>query len=106
MKRIVPLFFTGLFICAGFQSQLQAQCNVNEKYDKIVSGYHQSVVLKNDGTFAVWGQDLNNAGTGDLLTPVNMNVTNYPALTGTPLKATIGGAGGSGKEQAILPTST
>lgn len=106
MKRIVPLFFTGLFICAGFQSQLQAQCNVNEKYDKIVSGYHQSVVLKNDGTFAVWGQDLNNAGTGDLLTPVNMNVTNYPALTGTPLKATIGGAGGSGKEQAILLTST
>ncbi|HPN58535.1 MAG TPA: invasin domain 3-containing protein, partial [Chitinophagaceae bacterium] len=83
-----------------------AQCNVNEKYDKVVSGYHQYIALKNDGTFAVWGQDLNNAGTGDLLTPVNITVANFAALTGTPLKATIGGAGGSGKEQAILLTST
>jgi len=87
-------------------STIYAQCNVNEKYDKVVSGYHQSIALKNDGTFAVWGQDLNNAGTGDLLTPVNITVANFPALTGTPLKATIGGAGGSGKEQAILLTST
>ena len=106
MKSATILFTTGIIISLSIPASLFAQCNVNEKYDKIVSGYHQSVVLKNDGTFAVWGQDLNNNGTGDLLTPVNMNVTNYPALTGTPLKATIGGAGGSGKEQAILLTST
>lgn len=106
MKSASILFTSGIFACLCIPNLTNAQCNVNEKYDKIVSGYHQSVVLKNDGTFAVWGQDLNNNGTGDLLTPVNMNVTNYPALTGTPLKATIGGAGGSGKEQAVLLTST
>lgn len=107
MKRVSTLLFSlGSIVLAGNFNSLSAQCNVNEKYDKIVSGYHQSIVLKNDGTFAVWGQDLNNAGTGDLLTPVNITVANFPALTGTPLKATIGGAGGSGKEQAILLTST
>lgn len=106
MKRISTLFTISIFTCLYIPSTIYAQCNVNEKYDKVVSGYHQSIALKNDGSFAVWGQDVNNAGTGDLLTPVNITVANYPALTGTPLKATIGGAGGSGKEQAILLTST
>ena len=106
MKRASILFTTGIFACLCISTTTYAQCNVNEKYDKVVSGYHQSIALKNDGSFAVWGQDVNNAGTGDLLTPVNITVANYPALTGTPLKATIGGAGGSGKEQAILLTST
>ena len=106
MKRASILFTTGIFACLCISTTTYAQCNVNEKYDKVVSGYHQSIALKNDGSFAVWGQDVNNAGTGDLLTPVNITVANFPALTGTPLKATIGGAGGSGKEQAILLTST
>lgn len=107
MKRVPSLLFA--LSCILFLStarKLSAQCNVNEKYDKVVSAYHQSVALKNDGTFAVWGQDLNNAGTGDLLVPTNINSTNFTNLTGTPLKATIGGQGGSGKEQAILLTST
>ena len=106
MKRASILFATGIFACLCIPTTTYAQCNVNEKYDKVVSGYHQSIALKNDGSFAVWGQDLNNAGTGDLLSPINITVANFPALTGTPLKATIGGAGGSGKEQAILLTST
>ncbi|HOZ69542.1 MAG TPA: invasin domain 3-containing protein [Chitinophagaceae bacterium] len=106
MKSVSILFTISIFTCLCNSSAIYAQCNVNEKYDKVVSGYHQSIALKNDGTFAVWGQDLNNAGTGDLLTPVNITVANFAALTGTPLKATIGGAGGSGKEQAILLTST
>lgn len=106
MKRTSTLFTLSIFTCLCIPSTIYAQCNVNEKYDKVVSGYHQSIALKNDGTFAVWGQDLNNAGTGDLLSPVNITVANFPALTGTPLKATIGGQGGSGKEQAILLTST
>lgn len=106
MKSVSILFTLSIFGCLCIPSTIYAQCNVNEKYDKVVSGYHQSIALKNDSTFAVWGQDLNNAGTGDLLTPVNITVANFPALTGTPLKASIGGAGGSGKEQAVLLTST
>lgn len=106
MKSATILFATGIIVSLSIPATLIAQCNVNEKYDKVVSAYHQSIALKNDGTFAVWGQDLNNDGSSDLLSPVNINVANFPALTGTPLKATIGGAGGSGKEQAILLTST
>jgi len=106
MKSASILFTLSIFTCLCIPATIYAQCNVNEKYDKVVSGYHQSIALKNDGTFAVWGQALNNAGTGDLLTPVNITVANFPALTGTPLKASIGGQGGSGKEQAILLTST
>jgi alpha-tubulin suppressor-like RCC1 family protein len=106
MKSASILFTLSIFTCLCIPTSIYAQCNVNEKYDKVVSGYHQSIALKNDGTFAVWGQDLNNSGTGDLLTPMNITVANFPALTGTPLKASIGGQGGSGKEQAILLTST
>lgn len=88
-----------------YGSTSQAQCNVNEKYDKIVSGYHQSIALKSDGSFAVWGQEIASNGTGDHLVPVTLNVANFPALVGTPLKATIGGGAGSTKEQQILLTT-
>jgi gliding motility-associated-like protein len=82
-----------------------AQCDPNSPYDKIVSGYHQSIALKSTGGFATWGQAMASNGTSDVLTPADINVTNYPNLVGTPLKATIGGAGGGGSEQAILLTS-
>jgi gliding motility-associated-like protein len=62
--------------------------------------------LKSDGTFAVWGQDMANNGSSDVLSPQTLNVSNYPALTGTPLKATIGGNGGTSSEQFVVLTTT
>ena len=81
-------------------------CDVNNLYDKIVSGYHQSIATKTDASFSVWGEDLDNSGAGSVLTPLDINVTNFPNLQGTPLKAAIGGQGGGGKEQAILLTTS
>lgn len=96
-------FLTVLFLSRTLS--VSAQCNVNEKYDKIVSGYHSSIAMKSDGAFAVWGQTTMNNGTSDYLVPNDINVTNFPALTGTPLKATLGGQGGGGNDQYILLTT-
>jgi gliding motility-associated-like protein len=85
---------------------VSVQCDVNNPYDKIISGYHQSIAFKTDGSFSVWGEDLDNSGTGNVLIPREINSTNYPNLqTATPLKAAIGGEGGGGSEQAILLTT-
>ena len=81
-------------------------CDPSNFYDKIVSGYHQSVALKSDGSYAVWGENIAASGTSDVLTPLVMTATNYPNLTGTPLKSTIGGEGGGSKEQFVLLTTT
>jgi large repetitive protein len=110
-RRVIPsfLFSQRAVILVSFLIfqvfQVQAQCDPNSPYDKIVSGYHQSIALKSDGGFAVWGQAMAANGTSDVLTPIDLNVANYPNLVGTPLKATIGGAGGGTAEQAILLTS-
>ena len=81
-------------------------CDPSSLYDKIISGYHQSVALKSDGSYVAWGQDMRSTGNTDALSPIAISVSNYPNLTGTPLKSTIGGQGGSGKEQFILLTTT
>ncbi|MEN9332102.1 MAG: hypothetical protein RLZZ94_1192, partial [Bacteroidota bacterium] len=83
-----------------------AQCNVNNPYDKIVSGYHGSIALKTDGSYALWGQSMSNTGASDLTSPITLNATNFPALgSATPLLATLGGVGGGGKDQMILLAS-
>lgn len=99
-------FFLMTIMMLVIQSTLTAQtCNVNEKYDKIVSGYHQSIALTSDGSYSVWGQEIANNGTSDHLVPATMNVANFPNLVGSPLKAAIGGGAGSTKEQQILLTT-
>ncbi len=103
LEHSVRLSLLVLFICNSHQ--LSAQCNVNIKYDKVVSGYHSSIAMKTDGSFSVWGQAIQKDGTSDYLVPNDLNSTNYPALTGTALKATIGGAGGSNNDQQILLAS-
>lgn len=106
------LLFSTLFAIAGFVLNIgnfqkaTAQCVPNAKFDKIVSGYHVTIALRQDDSFSVWGQASDNTGAGNLLAPITLNVANYPALTGLPLKATIGGSGGGGNDQLILLTST
>ena len=87
-------------------NQVIVTCDPAQKYDKIVSGFHQSVAQKSDGSFVVWGQDFANNGSSDVLSPIALNASNYPAMTGTPMKATIGGAGGISTEQGVLLTTT
>ena len=104
MKILTLFLLFGLpFI---FQERLLAQCDPSTPYDKIVSGYHSSIALENDGVFSVWGEGMANNGTANVLSPLIINATNFPLLTGTPLKATIGGIGSGGFDQAVLLTTT
>jgi alpha-tubulin suppressor-like RCC1 family protein len=107
MKRAYPILFgIGSFILAVSPLQLSAQCNVNDLYDNIVSGWHQSIAKKSDGTMVVWGNTVANNGSGNILTPFAINSTNYPNLgAATPLRGAIGGMGSSSKSQCILLAS-
>lgn len=85
---------------------LTAQCNVNEKYDKIISGYHSSIAIRSDDSLSVWGSYMQKTGAADQLAPQTLNSTNYTGLTGTILKAALGGqSGGAQVDQAILLTT-
>lgn len=60
------------------------------EYDNFVSGFHQSVVRDASGDLKIWGERTAANGTGNLLSPTIINSVNFPGLTGTPLKASIG----------------
>ncbi len=81
------------------------QCDPNSLYDNIISGYHQSIAMKSDGSFSVWGNLMANNGSSNILVPQNFNVTNYANLVGTPLKSAIAGKAGSTASQAVLLTT-
>ena len=85
-------------------TELVAQCVPTNKYDKIISSFHQSVAIKSDGTYSVWGDLMSNSGTAAVLSPQDINVTNYPSLTGTVLKASLGSNRTSA--QGIVLTTT
>jgi len=82
-----------------------ANCDPNSLYDNIISGYHQSIAKKSDGTFSVWGNLMGSNGTTNILSPQTINSTNYPGLTGTPLKSAVAGGASSSASQAILLTT-
>ncbi len=81
-------------------------CDVNRKYDKIVSGYHSSMALSSNGDFLVWGQAIASNGTTDVAPPKAINTTNFSALTGTVLHTTMGGVGSGGKDQYLALSTT
>jgi len=98
---VVSLFNTGLIV---------AQCDLSNRYDKIISGYHASIALKQNGTFAVWGAAMANNGSSDRLSPVDITAANMgvtSAALGTVYRAALGGTtSGAEVDQAILLTST
>ncbi|RZK52632.1 MAG: hypothetical protein EOO87_14780 [Pedobacter sp.] len=69
-------------------------------YDNWVAGYHASTIRNTDGTFSIWGENMDATGTGNLLSPQVINSATYPGLTGTVLKASVGGY-----NQAIILTT-
>lgn len=71
------------------------------EYDNFVSGFHSTVVRTSDGSFQVWGEKIANNGTTDVLSPLTINASNFPALTGIPLKAALG-SNSTGNIQAII----
>lgn len=95
-----------LFVMAFSVNFSQAQsCDPNSLYDVIVSAYHQSVAQKSDGSWSGWGALMSNTG-GSVLSPQDINVANYPALTGIPMLASTASAGSGSSEQSVLLTTT
>ena len=96
------------FVFSIFNIQVAfGQCDYT-RYDKIISGYHSSITVKTDGVYSVWGSSMKSAGnTGaDQLSPQDINASNYPGLTGSVLKAALGGnAAGGNVDQAIVLTT-
>ncbi|UAJ13999.1 invasin domain 3-containing protein [Aquirufa lenticrescens] len=94
-----------LFFCAAFD--VTAQCNVNDPYDKLISGYHASVAIKSTGEYSIWGANMAPSGLTGQLTPLEINSTNYSGISGTIYKAGIGGTNtGASIDQAAVLTST
>jgi gliding motility-associated-like protein len=94
-----------LFFCAALD--VTAQCNVNDPYDKLISGYHASVAIKSTGEYSIWGANMAPTGLVGQLTPLEINGTNYAGITGTIYKAGIGGTNtGASIDQAAVLTST
>ena len=94
-----------LFFCAAFD--VTAQCNVNDPYDKLISGYHASVAIKSTGEYSIWGANMAPSGLTGQLTPLEINSTNYAGISGTIYKAGIGGTNtGASIDQAAVLTST
>lgn len=71
------------------------------EYDNFVSGFHSTAVRTSDGSFQVWGEKIANNGATDVLSPLTINTSNFPALTGIPLKAALG-SNSTGNIQAII----
>lgn len=67
------------------------------EYDNYVSGYFSTIVRDYDGTFKIWGEASGWQGTPAYShhVPTEINATNYPGLTGVPLKVAVGSYGGT-----------
>lgn len=60
------------------------------EYDNFISGFHATVIRNSDGKFQIWGQQAASNGTGSVVVPTEINSTNYPGLTGTPIRMAVG----------------
>ena len=75
------------------------------EYDNFISSFHNTVVRTSQGTYKVWGEDIASDGSTDLLSPTEINATNFPGLTGTILKAHLGSNYTPGVQGLILTTT-
>lgn len=62
------------------------------EYDNFVSVFHSTIVRTTSGKFNLWGEYIANNGTSAVLSPIELNSTNYPAL-GTHKVLKVTGAG-------------
>jgi gliding motility-associated-like protein len=113
---IVLLFIIVIPLHSIGQCGASTACNANTgvfsnddatdiAYDNMGSAYHSTYIKESNGVWKVWGEKMANNGSGHLLSPLEFNVTNYPALTGTIYKMA-SGSSGQFFVQLIVLTST
>lgn len=103
MKFIyTTILFFGLICFSTVSAQcVDISCNSNTglfsndvasdiAYDNMCSGFHTTYIKNPNGTWKVWGESIGNDGNSNVLSPIDFNVANYPALTGTIYKMAIG----------------
>lgn len=75
------------------------------EYDNFVSSYHATIVRTSEGSLQVWGEKMGSNGTSNVLSPIVINASNFPALnTAVPLKAALGSSSGSIVQGILLAT--
>ncbi len=75
------------------------------EYDNIVSTFHSTLMRDAlTGALMVWGEKMESNGTTNVLSPTEVNGTNYPGLTGDILKFAAGSNYTSGPQIAVLTT--
>lgn len=84
----------------GFNSSANAS---TLEYDNFISGFQSTIVRNTDGKFFIWGEQAAANGNGSRLIPTEINSTNFPGLTGTPIKAAMGSIGNQ-HQKVILTT--
>lgn len=94
--------------CNG-NSYLQSSDPNTIEYDNMISTFHSSMVKEASGKVLVWGERADKNGTSNVLSPREVNTSNYPGLTGTILKLAAGGKGNNDINQvqtqfAVLTT--
>lgn len=103
------LFLNAVILFCSLSIYAQT-CEPNDPYDQIVSDFHSTIARRQDGSLVVWGEKKASDGFGNVLTPQVINSTNYPGLTGVPLRGALGSnemeGGNQQGSQAILLTST
>lgn len=73
------------------------------EYDNFVSTYHSSIVRTSSGGFKVWGEGMANDGISNVLSPQDLNATNYPALGSAKVYKVTGASDGS---QSTTPVTS
>ncbi|OXB08842.1 beta strand repeat-containing protein, partial [Flavobacterium psychrophilum] len=72
------------------------------EYDNYISSFHSTIVRTPDG-LKIWGERMANDGIANVLSPLVVNATNFPALgSSTPLKGALGSFGNSYNSQNII----
>ena len=74
-------------------------------YDNMTSSFHSTCIKEPNGAWKIWGEGMGSNGNTSLLSPLSVNQTNYPALTGSTYKMSIGSQS-INNVQLIVLTST
>ena len=92
----------GSEFCNGNTGLYSNDDATNIAYDNMGSSFHSTFIKEPNGEWKTWGADMQNNGN-NALSPISINTTNYPLLTGTIYKIAVGSSGTS--SQLIVLTS-
>jgi gliding motility-associated-like protein len=92
----------GSEFCNGNTGLYSNDDATNIAYDNMGSSFHSTFIKEPNGEWKTWGADMRNNGN-DALSPISINTTNYPLLTGTIYKIAVGSSATS--SQLIVLTS-